>query len=767
MTEHRKRRLGGDIESNGLLRDDGDIKRMTMVHCIGYQDMDTDEEFYFGPPVPYDHPMWDQKPDITEAERLLLANPTGDVKAGVVFGSADNAELTVFHNGVGFDYMALEDFYPGIYKRPRKAWDSIIAAKMVWPGDILIGPDLARIKAGLMPAQLMKSHSLKAWGYRLRDNKDDYDGDRTKYPEPSDRPAKKGDERFDRRWEEWNPWMASYMMQDNRPMVKLWKLIERRVGWVEPEKADVVWPESVFHTEHDIANIIARQELEGILLDVPAAQKLEADLLNQKASLSRKLEDTFGSWWQPGKTQTPAIERNVKRQDLPNVTIKRIGKTGKELAPYVGPPVERYSPDAPFTPIERLTFKASSRDHLGMRLQDVFGWQPKKFGKGRDGLQGKPTVDESVLEEIPEAVMPKEVRKTILDFFVVNKTLGMVANGKNAWLNLVTPQGRIHGRMDTLGTITGRGAHSKPNLGQVISVTKQKVTLEDGTKIEVVLLGIEGGFGAEARALFLPDEGDELTGVDMSSLELILMGHYLFPLDGGAFSERVCDPSRDAHQEHADIADVTRADAKTTIYLIIYGGTAYKLSLDPAIIVTEEEVPELLGYRGLPMILKSLVKRFDQKFVDGLDDMQKARIAKSRLIIIKLSAGITGLKELTEDIKGAAEKGWLRGLDGRKLYVRKAYSAFNAVLQGGGAQACKMWIVRTKERLEARGLVYGVDFKFRLWVHDEFQVSHKPGLGPIIKEEAELAARDTAIALGLRGMFRTDGKTGKSWFETH
>lgn len=756
MVAH-KRRLGGDIESNGLLRASGNIKAMTVVHCIGYVDLDDDSEHYFGPPVPAGHPCWTP----------LLGNPTGTVEDGVRFGSADNAELTVFHNGCGYDYMALEDFYPEVYKRPLKAWDSFVAAKMVWPGDILIGPDLARIRAGQMPPQLMKSHSLKAWGYRLKDNKDDYDGDRDKYPEPRDRLATKGDERYERRWEEWNPWMASYMLQDCRPMVKLWKLIEKRVGWVEPEKADIVWPEDVFHTEHAIADIISRQELEGIRFDVDSARKLEASLLTQKAKLNAALEETFGSWWQPGKLQTPAIERNVFRKDLPDVTIRRYGKTGKELAPYVGPPVERYSPDAPFVPIERLTFKASSRDHLGMRLQDVFGWKPKKFGKGKDGAQGKPTVDESVLQEIPDAVMPAEIRKLILHFFTVNKTLGMVASGQNAWLNLVTPEGRIHGRMDTLGTITGRGSHSKPNLGQVISVTKEKIKHPDGTTSEVVVYGIDGGFGAEARALFLADEGDELTGVDASSLELILMGHYLWPKDNGEFSARVCDPTRDAHGEHAAIADVTRADAKTTIYLIIYGGTAYKLSLDPAIIVTPEEVVELLRHRGLPMILRSLAKRLGDDFVAGLDDMQKARIAKSRQIIVKLSAGITGLTELTDDIKAAAEKGYLRGLDGRKLYVRKAYSAFNAVLQGGGAQVCKLWIVLTKQRLMARGLKYGVDFKFRLWVHDEMQISHKPGLGPIIKEEAELAIRDVAARLNLRGMLRSDGKTGLSWFDTH
>jgi hypothetical protein len=78
-----------------------------------------------------------------------------------------------------------------------------------------------------------------------------------------------------------------------------------------------------------------------------------------------------------------------------------------------------------------------------------------------------------------------------------------------------------------------------------------------------------------------------------------------------------------------------------------------------------------------------------------------------------------------------------------------------------------MWIVRFKERMEALGYIWRKDFKFRLWVHDEFQCSHTPGLGPVIKEQAELAARDVAAMLNLRGMLRTDGKTGMSWFDTH
>jgi hypothetical protein len=44
-----------------------------------------------------------------------------------------------------------------------------------------------------------------------------------------------------------------------------------------------------------------------------------------------------------------------------------------------------------------MSGNCGSRDHLGMRLQAVYGWKPKKFGK-----DGKPSVDESTLEEVVE-----------------------------------------------------------------------------------------------------------------------------------------------------------------------------------------------------------------------------------------------------------------------------------------------------------------------------------------------------------------------------
>lgn len=625
-----------DIEANGLLRE------VSKIHCIVAIDVRTRELFSWRP--------W----EILDALAFL-----------------EECELVIGHNFIDYDARAIEKLHPG-WKRP-KILDTLILAKLIWPYDILYGPDMARITKGTMPAKLLKSHSLKAWGYRLGNFKGEYDGG----------------------WDVWCEEMHSYMEQDGWVCLDLYLLCLRRLGWLDPKPGDYVWPTLPVELEHEVAVIIRREEEVGFDFDREAAIRLSQDLMNAKAELEQKLVDHFGSWWAPlddpirGKRPAKATKR--KRTEFPDVTTPRFGKGGKPLAPYVGPPVEDYDPEAPFVRIERVTFSPSSRDHLGQRLQAVYGWKPKKYG-----TNGKPTVDETTLEEIPESILPADLRRTLLDFFVVNKTLGQLSAGNKAWLRLIDEEdGRLHGRMDTQRAITGRGAHMDPNKAQVPAVSKDKVTKEPK-------LGVAGGFGWECRSLFKATEGRQQTGTDASSLELLCLGHYLEPLDGGVFSERVSDPNRDPHAEHAEMIGEARDDTKTTTYAYVYGAGPGKvgttLSLDPS------EVPDLLRYGPLKGILAWKKRCEGADYVEP-DETGKARLAKGHRVIKAFEEKIPGLKDLKDSVMAmAAARGWLKGLDGRKLYVRKPHAALNTLLQGAGAIICKLWMTLVHEELAARGL---------------------------------------------------------------
>ena len=46
-------------------------------------------------------------------------------------------------------------------------------------------------------------------------------------------------------------------------------------------------------------------------------------------------------------------------------------------------------------------------------------------------------------------------------------------------------------------------------------------------------------------------------------------------------------------------------------------------------------------------------------------------------------------KSLRDEVQRAASKKYLKGIDGRKLYIRNAHSALNTLLQGAGAIVMK------------------------------------------------------------------------------
>ena len=77
---------------------------------------------------------------------------------------------------------------------------------------------------------------------------------------------------------------------------------------------------------------------------------------------------------------------------------------------------------------------------------------------------GLPKVDENVLASIdmPEA-------KLLSEYLLLNKRIGQIATGKQAWLKM-EKDGKVHGRVNHMGAVTSRCTHSNPNMAQVPSV---------------------------------------------------------------------------------------------------------------------------------------------------------------------------------------------------------------------------------------------------------------------------------------------------------
>ena len=220
-------------------------------------------------------------------------------------------------------------------------------------------------------------------------------------------------------------------------------------------------------------------------------------------------------------------------------------------------------------------------------------------------------------------------------------------NGKGGgWLKALEDynDGRIHGYVNTNGAVTGRCTHSKPNVAQVPSVKVNKKTGKPKT-------GLEGGYGYECRSLFSSPVGYKIVGCDASGLELRCLAHFLAFWDNGEYAKVILEG--DIHTHNQEMAGLSERDqAKTFIYALIYGGGDAKLG-------------EIIG-----------------------GSSKQGKVLRDRFM-----EGLPAYAKLIDAVGRQVAKGYLVGLDGRRLFVRNEYSALNTLLQSAGALIMKQALV--------------------------------------------------------------------------
>lgn len=485
-------------------------------------------------------------------------------------------------------------------------------------------------------------------------------------------------------WEHFNQEMGDYAVQDVVVTEKLWKRL-----------CEENWSEESYELEHDVAFILFRQEQWGFLFNIERAHALIAEIAGVKYELEQALQALVPPW----------IIRTEKIAGASNKTLGRV-----KGQPYV---------------TEKLiVFNPGSRLHIAKVLKDKYGWEPLLFTP-----DGRPQVDESILETLdyPEA-------KLLVDYLMVTKRLGQIADGKEAWVKAVAKDGRIHGRVLTNGAVTGRMTHSKPNMAQVPGVKKRK----DDT----IIYGREGGWGAECRMLFVVRKGKVLVGADAAALELRCLAAYM---GDARYIETVLhgksSDGTDIHTVNANALGCTRAQAKVWFYAFIYGAGDAKLG---SILEAPKGQEIAWGKRSRSRFMKNLPA------LGKLVTMVKARVDGKAV-----------------NKAGKTLPRWLRGLDGRRLQCRSSHSALNTLLQSAGAVLMKKALVLLDKELQARGYIPGVNYEFCANIHDEWQIEVDAELGDIVgqlaKESIRLAGEHWNFECPLDGDF----KVGDSWYATH
>ena len=268
-----------------------------------------------------------------------------------------------------------------------------------------------------------------------------------------------------------------------------------------------------------------------------------------------------------------------------------------------------------------------------------------------------------------------------------------------AWLENLDNNNRIHGTVYTMGAVTGRMTHANPNMANIVSNDKP--------------------YGKECRACFsIPNNNYRIVGMDAKGLELRMLAHYM---RDKSYMDVVLNG--DPHEVNRIAAGLeTRAESKRFIYAFLYGAGAEKLGS-----------------------------------VVGGTASEGAKLKRDFL------SNMPALEELITKVQAMAEKGSLKGLDGRRILVRHQHAALNTLLQGAGAISCKQWSICMDDEIRKRKLKANLVNT----IHDEMEFEvHRNDVDEIISI-SDLTMQKAGIILNVRLPLNADAKIGVNWAETH
>ncbi len=371
--------------------------------------------------------------------------------------------------------------------------------------------------------------------------------------------------------------------------------------------------------EHDIRLILDQQEKNGFAFNIRKAQELLAKLKDDIYDLEQ---------WSLEEFEPTIVEMKTKTKEIP--------------------------------------FNIGSRQQIADRLMKR-GWKPKQF-TDKDNI----IINETVLKTIKEPEL-KLTAERFAKYFLLQKRAVMV----ESWIEACDKSNRVHGKVMTLRTVTGRMAHNSPNMAQVPATYSP--------------------YGKECRGLWTISDAMnyKLVGTDASGLELRCLAHYL---NDTSYTDEILNG--DIHTKNMELAGIKNRDqAKTFIYAFLYGAGA-------------EKIGKIIG----------------------------AGKEQGNVLINRFLSNLPSLKRLRSQVENAGYRGKIKAIDGRYLKVRSAHSALNTLLQGAGAIICKHWLLRITHRVYNKKLnvklVASVHDEYQFEVHNK-DISEFCSITKIAMKETE------------------------------
>jgi len=229
---------------------------------------------------------------------------------------------------------------------------------------------------------------------------------------------------------------------------------------------------------------------------------------------------------------------------------------------------------------------------------------------------------------------------------------------------------------------------------------------------------VKSAYGEECRACWTVPQGYKLIGIDASGLELRMLAHYMG--DEEFTNEILNGDIHTSNQHNAGLK--SRDQAKTFIYALIYGAGDAKLGT---------------------------VVGGNQK--DG------------RELREHFFSSLPAFASLRNKVSRASSRGYLKGLDGRKISIRSEHSALNSLLQSAGAIVMKEALDIFRIYVNGHNLIAHVVAN----VHDEWQVEAKDSLTDTVGAYGVKSIIEAGTNLNLKCPLDGEYKIGDNWSETH
>jgi len=289
----------------------------------------------------------------------------------------------------------------------------------------------------------------------------------------------------------------------------------------------------------------------------------------------------------------------------------------------------------------------------------------------------------------------------ISDYYTIRSRKGIL----EGWINESQRSNRLHGRMWTIGTPTFRCRH----------------------EVVANLPSVDSVYGKEMRSLLTCEEGTSIVGADSAGNQMRGLCHYL---RNNEFTNEVING--DVHQRNADALGVSRKLAKPFLYAFLFGGGPGKLGL-----ILSGKTDAKLGKQAL------------DKFQDSIPGMKQLKD--------KLSAEFNSTSEMF-----GKDKAFIRGIDGRIIFVSSEHQVLNYLLQTLEGVTCKAAAVYLKKKLTEKKIHH----YFALHYHDEVAVIVKDEYAEEVAEYAIEAFTEAPKEFGIMCM-NGSSHIGKNYAAVH